>query len=425
MKVKVFLITALAALGCLAAQIPPPYEVATWKDFKSAAISYTFDDGCTNQFQIAIPAFDQYGFKLTLFPVINWNPNWSKLKAAADSGHEVASHTVSHANLSGLSAGEQTTELENSRKSIESNINGYKCLTTAYPYCAKGTDNITSKYYIAARGCQGFIEGSTPGSYMNVSSIVCGDLGSVKTLADFTSRFQTTLNQKGWCTFLIHGIDGDGGYSPLSSDTLKASLQYLDQNRDKFWVTSFMNAARYAKERDCLTIEEISSSDSLITLQVRDTLPDSLYDAPVTLRRPLPAGWTTVRVEQDNQSCSATIVEVNAQQFVVFDAVPDGGTVRIVNEALASVNNASIKNSMGDYKVKLTRSILSLSGPAFAKGKLFAVVYNLKGSLVWTGEISAVDGTMAVKLPRALSGGMYTVMLSSGEQILRENLLVY
>ncbi len=29
------------------------YEVGTWPGFRQAAVSYTFDDGCSNQFAIA------------------------------------------------------------------------------------------------------------------------------------------------------------------------------------------------------------------------------------------------------------------------------------------------------------------------------------------------------------------------------------
>jgi oligosaccharide reducing-end xylanase len=48
------------------------YELGTWPGFRQAAVSYTFDDGCSNQFAIALPMFNQFGFKLTLFTVTDW-----------------------------------------------------------------------------------------------------------------------------------------------------------------------------------------------------------------------------------------------------------------------------------------------------------------------------------------------------------------
>jgi peptidoglycan-N-acetylglucosamine deacetylase len=82
--------------------INAPYEVGTWQGFRSAAISYTFDDQCPNQLVLAVPMFNEYNFQLTMFPVINWGPNWSGLQSAANKGHEIASHTISHADLSTL-----------------------------------------------------------------------------------------------------------------------------------------------------------------------------------------------------------------------------------------------------------------------------------------------------------------------------------
>ena len=47
--------------------IDPNYAVGTWQGFRTAAITYTFDDGCSNQFAIAIPMFNEYGYKLTMY----------------------------------------------------------------------------------------------------------------------------------------------------------------------------------------------------------------------------------------------------------------------------------------------------------------------------------------------------------------------
>src|SRR4030043_1194107 len=59
---KVLLFTAffIAVNVGYAQTVAPPYEVGTWQGFRSAAISYTFDDGCSNQFTIAIPMFNEF-----------------------------------------------------------------------------------------------------------------------------------------------------------------------------------------------------------------------------------------------------------------------------------------------------------------------------------------------------------------------------
>lgn len=307
--------------------IEPPYEVGAWQGFRPAAISYTFDDGCSNQFAIAIPMFNEFDFKLTLFTVTNWSPNWTALQNAASAGHEVASHTVTHPYLSGMNLTQQTNELKNSQDVINSRISGQKCVTLAYPYCVPGNQALTEQYYIAARHCQGYIEGITPSNFYQISSLICGNLGSVKTAADFNQKYENTLTSKGWCVFLIHGIDGDGGYSPLPSTTLRASLEYLNARKSQFWVSTFGNIVRYIRERDTVSVSESSNQDTRITLQVTDTLDDAIYNYPITIRRPLPPSWSSAYVLQNGRTVNASVVEVDSTKYVMFDVVPDGGNV--------------------------------------------------------------------------------------------------
>ncbi|MBP8302911.1 MAG: polysaccharide deacetylase family protein [Phycisphaerae bacterium] len=307
--------------------IDPPYEVATWPGFRQAAVSYTFDDGCANQFAVALPLFDELGFKLTLFTVTNWSPNWAALHKAASGGHEVASHTVTHAYLNKLTPAAQTTELKDSKETIESHIPGRPCVTLAYPYCVPGDLSLTRQHYIAARHCQGRIEPSTPADFYQISSIICGSQGSLKTAADFSSRFQTAASSKGWCVLLIHGVDNDGGYSPLASAVLRSSLEFLHARPDTFWVATFGDGVRYIQERNAVSVTETSSQDARLTVRVTDPLEDAVYSHPVTIRRPLPAGWTSAVASQNGHALPSSIVETGSVRSIQFDAVPDRGDV--------------------------------------------------------------------------------------------------
>jgi peptidoglycan/xylan/chitin deacetylase (PgdA/CDA1 family) len=301
------------------------YEVGIWPGFRAAAITYTFDDGCAKQYTVALPMFNEFGFKMTMYPVINWEPNWPVLQAAAKQGHEIGSHTVTHTNnLNKMPVEQQEKELVKSQEAINSRITGQKCLSLAYPYCQPLDKTLTEKYYIAARHCQGAIEANTPKNIYQISSLICGKQGAVKTAADFNTRFEKAAAQKGWCVFLIHGIDDDGGYSSLSSETLRAGLEYLKAHQDKFWVATFANTAKYIRERNDVSVEETSYSDNSITLKITDTLDDAIYNYPLTLRRPLPTGWTSAKVSQGGHLTDASVVEVDSIKYLMFDVAPDG-----------------------------------------------------------------------------------------------------
>ncbi|MGD1044614.1 MAG: polysaccharide deacetylase family protein [Bacteroidota bacterium] len=325
--------------------IDAPYEVGTWQGFRTAAVSYTFDDNCANQLALVVPMFNEYGFQLTLFTVINWGPNWTGLQSAANKGHEIASHTLSHADLSTLNDSLQTIELKNSQATINAHITGQKCVTIAYPNCNVGNTSIIQQYYFAARICSGVIEKSTPTDFMRISSIICGTQGSVKTSADFKSRADAAVSAKGWCVYLIHAIDNDPGYSPIPSDTVRAGLVYLKANPDKFWVTSFGNVAKYICERNAAWVLESHTTEDSITVIATDTLDNSIYNCPITIRRPLPQNWSSAYVMQHGDTIASQIVEVNSTKYIMFDVIPDNGDITVKKVSATGVGSNRTSSS--------------------------------------------------------------------------------
>jgi peptidoglycan/xylan/chitin deacetylase (PgdA/CDA1 family) len=330
---RLFLASLIPVLILNAQSVTPPYEVGTWRDFRSAAVSFTFDDGCAHQFDIAVSMFNEFGFRLTLFTITNAEsyalPDWDTLQEAANQGHEIASHTITHTNMGGMSDSLQHVELRDSRDEIDLHISGQRCLTLAYPYCVASKKSITEQYYIAARICSGSIVQRNPSDFLNISSIICGTEGSVNATKDYVNRGESAVRSKGWCVYLIHGIDDDGGWSPVISDTLRKALEYYHTNPHLYWVETFGNVVRYIKERNDITVTELSDLGSAITLQITDSLDDSIYNYPLSLRRPLPQGWISATVTQDGQPMEAWVMAEDNVQYIVFDAVPDQGDIVI------------------------------------------------------------------------------------------------
>ena len=90
-KIFTLFITALCCASWMNAQ-----EIANWSGWRTAAASFTFDDGAPSHITDVGPLFDEYGYKATFFLVTNWNPNWEGFQALVDNGHEVGSHSKSH-----------------------------------------------------------------------------------------------------------------------------------------------------------------------------------------------------------------------------------------------------------------------------------------------------------------------------------------
>jgi hypothetical protein len=347
-------IVVLMAFPVRAGSIPAPYEVGTWQGFRPIAVSFTFDDSCPNQFALAIPMFDQAGLKMTLFSCTGTLfAGWPKLQSAAAKGHEIASHTVTHSDMSTMSAASQTNELKNSQDAINANVTTQKCVTMAYPYCNQGIDAITSTYYQAARTCSGQIVPSTPANFMAISSFVCGSAGSVQTFQQFTNTANSAMFNHGWCVYLIHGIDNDGGYSPVPSSTLQTTVNYFSGAQARYWVQTFGNVVRYIRERNAASVTELSNTESSITLRVTDTLDDATYNYPITLRRPLPSGWPAANVFQNNKSVAAQIVTINSTNFIMFDVVPDAGNVILSKTALPPVLGNPVLETPSSFNFRL------------------------------------------------------------------------
>jgi hypothetical protein len=307
--------------------IDPNYAVGTWQGFRTAAISYTFDDGCPFQYTKAIPMFNEYGYKLTMFTVTSptwYEPtHWDQLQTAATAGHEIGSHTVTHPTLT---AANEVAELSNSKITINTNITPQQCFTVAYPFCVESTESVIATYYIAGRTCSGQIIPSSPSNFYQLSSHVLGSSG-INTTAGINARADAAASSGGWCVYLIHGIDTDGGYSPLSSTILRATLDYLYANKSKFWVSSFSNVVRYIKERNDVNVIEVSNTGDTITVQVTDSLSNTIYNYPVTIRRVLPDGWLNAKVSQNGSPVPYSITKVGSVKYLMFDVVPDGGDV--------------------------------------------------------------------------------------------------
>ena len=301
------------------AQIAEGYEVATWHNFSKAAITYSFDDGTPNQIPVAIPLLEKYGFHGTFNLITSWVKDWSEWKNVARKGHEIASHTVNHVNFGQTPEDMQDEELAESKKIIEREI-GKECITMVYPYCVRGNDKIVARYYISARGCSGQIGNPTPENMFDITSRVVGTESDMQTADNFNKWVESATNTKGWCVFLIHALDGDGGYSPIQSSEFEAHLKYVKQSGMVYWVGTFAEISKYIIERNSLTINERSEMD-YVEITVGCTAQSNLtkLDQPITVKRKLPEGCTKARIVRNNSEVPSLI----ADGSIIFDVVPD------------------------------------------------------------------------------------------------------
>ncbi len=323
-KISLAIALALVALGCSNSRPidnTDNYEIATWQGFRATAVSYTFDDNLPAQFTTAVQLLEKYGFRGTFYPVTNWVTDWEPLRKAANHGHEIGSHTVSHPNLSELNEDSARVELELSKAIIEREI-GKPCLTIAYPFCATTNDSLTAQYYIAARICDKKYTPAIIPNAMRISSLGVGSESDYIYAQDIRDYFEKGKTKGAWSVLLIHELDNGNGYSPLTTQALDSTLNYLSQRYEGYWVAPFADVAIYALERESAKIFETRHDDAITISVTTKELPQYV---PLTIRRKLPQGWSTVSA--DKASANLCI----SDGYVNIDIIP-GADVTITKQ---------------------------------------------------------------------------------------------
>ena len=432
---KNFIPLALFCLigGAASAQsVPEGYEIGRWKNFSASAVSHTFDDNIGLQLSVVVPIFNEFDFNLTLYTMTDaWEPaNWAALKAAAAEGHEIGSHSVTHANFNDIPEASEAVELNDSQESIWNETSTDQALTFAYPYCVTGNDSLVASRYIAARVCSGSIVPATPPNFYAISSIIVGSEGSVQRSADLNNKVRSGKTARGWTVFLYHAIDNSGGYSPIPSQQIRGHLEFLRDNPADYWVESFVNVVKYIKERNVAEITEVSVTADTVRIEVTDTLDNSIYNFPITIRRALPTGWDSATVSQDSVVLPVSIVQSGGESFIQFSAIPDNGLVTISKENVAEVSN---ENDLTPIPFELYPNYPNPFNPSTVISYQLSVnsevslkVFDASGrevAVLVDGWVPA--GTHRVQFNAAdLASGLYMYTLQSGELVKTQKMIL-
>lgn len=373
-----------------AATIPSPYELATWRGFRSCAVSYTFDDNSPKQFSVAQPMFDAKGLHATFFCIVG-NPNWAAIENASAQGHEIGSHTLTHPDLTTLTDAQVTTEESGAKSLIESHT-GKKCVSLAYPYCTVPNKTITSQYYPFARSCNGALVPSTPSDFLSIGSM--GPDGGMNVPSD------NAASSGSWLVWLIHGIDNDAACCPIASSVLQSNLNYVAADTNKWWIETFGNVCRYIQERNAAVLTVVSNGTTNITLRLTNNLDNTIFNYPLTLRRPMPSGWAAAAVTQNGASVPSQIVNGK----LMFDIVPNGGDIVLSKLELPLALVAS--TNLSTYGDSVTFTATVRTNGVTAGNATGTVAFHDGGSAIGTNAVSGGQATLVIS---NLSAGAHSI----------------
>jgi len=177
--------------------------------FSRALVSLTFDDSWRSIYANALPIMKKYGLASTQY-LLSGNtddPDYmtkAQMKAFATAGHEIASHTVSHPDLTTLTASQLTTELSRSKTNLQT-WTGATVQNFASPYGAYNSTvlNAIKKYYGSHRGVE---VGYNAKNNLDVYDIKVQNIVDSTAVADVAAWVAQAQKDKTWLVLVYHQI---------------------------------------------------------------------------------------------------------------------------------------------------------------------------------------------------------------------------
>ena len=239
----------LLLLSLLLAPEGETLKIVSWNGSKGA-VSFTFDDGDPSHLSVAIPELDKRKLHGTFFLIVKSMGGAGPWKAAAATGHEIASHSATHSQPAQFKPDQEEAEVAGAAKSLEQTF-GHPMVSFAYPFSAitPSLKGKIEKTHLLARGGAGpLILPDAEPDWLNLVSQVT----LTETKVDvYKGWIDEAVTKGAWSIFMIHGLEGtQWGYSPIKKADFAATL---DTVKDKdLWVAPFGEVGAYFRAQKFL-----------------------------------------------------------------------------------------------------------------------------------------------------------------------------
>jgi peptidoglycan/xylan/chitin deacetylase (PgdA/CDA1 family) len=195
--------------------------------FSRPLVSLTFDDGYDNEYTQAFPLLNKYGLSSTQFIITNvlntqgYMTN-AQILAMYMAGNEIASHTVTHNDLSQETQAQLLLEMAPSQSIIQSII-GAPVTDLAYPYGTYNSSVVSAAQavYAAARGVE---DGFNSKDNYNPYNIKAQNVYNTTTTAQISDWIYQAKITNTWLVLVYHSVNPD-----ISAGIYNVTPSQLDQ----------------------------------------------------------------------------------------------------------------------------------------------------------------------------------------------------
>ena len=157
--ILLFLFITIAIGGNVSTNVYGSSQLSNGIANQQKVVILNFDDGYESQYSNAKPILDKYGFKATFYIVCNYvgsgdnRMTWEDIKSLQQEGHDIASHTMNHDDLSKLPPQKVEYEVAQSKQCLLDQ--GINPKSFAYPFNGGSDDpsviNTVASHYSLAR----------------------------------------------------------------------------------------------------------------------------------------------------------------------------------------------------------------------------------------------------------------------------------
>ncbi len=222
--------------------VPAPPRVARWRGDKRAAVSYTFDDGLRDQYELAFPWLKRAGLRATFYlngaAIESRRPTrqgaarmtWEMARELAANGQELGNHGLAHLNHGRFPRAAVETDIASNDVLIAART-GVRPVTFAYPNNAK------------AAWSAAVVDPGRVGSRLRQTGF-----GGGMTAARARELFANAKKTGGWLVFMLHGIAT--GYDAWQ-DPSQLDAHFKDAAADRdVWIDTFAAVSIYERLRE-------------------------------------------------------------------------------------------------------------------------------------------------------------------------------
>jgi peptidoglycan/xylan/chitin deacetylase (PgdA/CDA1 family) len=257
---------------------------------------------------------------------------WDELRRHAAEGHEIANHSITHPFMPALDEANIVYEIEKANADMREQMGPKHTFSIEAPY---GIDDPRVRPIVASRFAltrnwvtdefmDGFLRDDRRDPTTSKKNYVQWQRGPLArtTMEMMKGWVDTSIGHGIWLVLVFHGIEGIG-WEALTTDNMRAYLDYIKEHEPHLWIATFQDGAKYARERVNSSVRTNLSGEK-IEVTVSHSLKPDVYDLPLTARTTIPADWRLVRFRQGDDVRWLPVHRQGEESFVLYRIAANG-----------------------------------------------------------------------------------------------------